>query len=66
MAEELKKPRVKLSGKDGNVFNLIGLCSSALKSAGQHDQAKEMSGKCFSAGSYDEALQIMMEYCDVY
>lgn len=59
------KPEVKLSGKDGNVFNLIGLCSKALKKAGQTDEAEQMVGECFKAGSYDEALQIMMKYCDV-
>lgn len=63
--KEVKKPKVRLTGQDGNVFSLIGLCSRALKQAGQADKAKEMSEKCFKAGSYDEALQIMMEYCDV-
>ena len=62
---EVVKPKVKLVGQDGNVFNLIGVCSAALKKAGQYDQAKEMSSKCFSCGSYDEALCIMMDYCEV-
>jgi hypothetical protein len=65
MSEESAKPKVKLSGKDGNVFNLIGICSAALKKANQPDKAKEMSEKCFASGSYDEALCIMMDYCDV-
>jgi hypothetical protein len=59
------KPSVKLSGKDGNVFNLIGLASKALKKANQHDNAKKMTTECFSAGSYDEAIQIIMKYCEV-
>lgn len=63
--QAVKKPKVKLVGQDGNVFNLIGICSRALKGAGQHEQAKEMSNKCFNSGSYHEALAIMMEYCDV-
>lgn len=63
--EENKKPRVKLVGQDGNVYNLIGICSKALKKAGQADKAKEMTNKIFNCGSYDLALAIMMEYCDV-
>lgn len=59
------KPEVTLVGEDGNVFNLIGICSKALKRAGQAENAKKMSAECFKAGSYDEALQIMMKYCDI-
>lgn len=61
----MEKPTVKLSGQDGNVFNLIGICSKALRKAGQPDKAKEMSEKVFECDSYGSALQIMMEYCDV-
>ena len=60
-----KKPKVKLSGTDGNVFALAGQVSRALRKAGQEDKAKEFSSKLFSMGSYDEALQLMMEYVDV-
>jgi hypothetical protein len=59
------KPKAKLIGEDGNVFNLIGICSKALKKAGMHDEAKEMTEKVFSSNSYDEALAIMGDYCDI-
>ncbi len=62
---EVNKPKVKLSGKDGNVFNLIGLASKALKKANQSDKAKEMTTKCFAAKSYHEAIGIIGEYCDI-
>lgn len=61
----MKKPKVKLVGQDGNVFNLLGICSRALSKAGMHEQAKEMKRKVWESSSYDEALSIMMEYCDV-
>ena len=61
----MEKPITKLVGENGNVFNLIGIASVALKNAGLRDQAKEMSKKCFEAGSYDEVLQIVMDYVDV-
>ena len=32
---EIKKPKVKLIGEDGNVFNLMGLCVKALRKAGK-------------------------------
>jgi spore maturation protein SpmB len=61
-----RKPVANISGQDGNVFNLMGICSTALKSVGKHEQATEMLNRIMSgAGSYDEALQIMAEYCDL-
>ncbi len=60
-----KKPKVKLTGEDGNVFSIIGRISGALKKAGQADKAKEFTDKAFAAGSYDEVLQLAMTYCDV-
>lgn len=61
----LKKPHVRLTGTDGNVFALLGLCSRALKNAGQSTRADELRTRVFNAGSYDEALNLMCEYCDV-
>ena len=64
--ENQKKPRVKLVGENGNVFNLMGLCSRALKEAGMKNEASEMVNKITTtAKSYDEALAIMMDYCEV-
>ncbi len=59
------KPRVKLVGQNGNVYNLLGLCLRALREAGQHEQAEELQKRVYAAHSYDEALVLMMEYCDV-
>ena len=63
---EIKKPKAKLIGQDGNVFNLIGICSQALNKAGQKDKVKEMQERIFKSGSYDEALRIMSDYCKLY
>lgn len=62
---EVKKPKAKLIGANGNIFNLIGIASRSLKRAGQNDQATEMSKRVMSSGSYDEALSIIMEYVEV-
>jgi hypothetical protein len=60
----LKKPKCKLVGQDGNVFNLIGIVNRTLK--GIPDASKEMQNRVYKAKSYSEALQIMSEYVDIY
>ncbi len=60
-----KKPKVTLVGQNGNVFNLMSICTRALEKAGHPDEAKKMTTEIRSADSYDSALQIMMKYCDV-
>lgn len=62
---EVKKPKAKLIGADGNIFNLIGIASRSLKRAGQNDKATEMLERVMNSGSYDEALSIIMEYVEV-
>jgi len=62
---EKRKPRCRLVGENGNIFNLVGIASRVLKKAGMREEAKEMQEKVFQSGSYDEALQIIMEYVDV-
>ena len=61
----ITKPRCKLSGTDGNVFALAGQVQRALKGAGQHELASQFMSRLKSCGSYDEALQLMMEYAEV-
>lgn len=60
-----RKPVVQLIGQDGNVFNLVGICSRALKKAGRFEEAKAMQERVFKAGSYSEALSIMGEYVEI-
>jgi len=60
-----EKPTCKLTGEDGNVFNLIGLASRCLKKAGLPEQVKEMTTRIFKCRSYEEALVIISEYIDI-
>jgi len=61
-----KKPKVKLVGENGNVFNLMAICCKALKKAEMKELADEMVNKIQTeAHSYDEALRIMADYCEV-
>ena len=59
------KPKCKLIGQDGNIFNLAGIASKVLKKAGQADKAKEMTTRIFACGSYEEALNIIGEYVEI-
>ena len=65
LVSEKKKPTVKLTGTDGNVFALAGKVSQALKKVGQVAEAKELTSKLFKCKSYDEALVLMQDYVDV-
>ncbi len=59
------KPKCQLVGRDGNIFNLMGIASRTLKQAGQKEKADEMITRIKASKSYDEALGIIMEYVEV-
>jgi hypothetical protein len=63
--EKVTKPIAKVTGEDGNVFSTMAICTKALKRAGLDEKAKEMSDRCFDSGSYEEAIAIMAEYCEL-
>ena len=64
MVNVVSKPKCKLVGTDGNIFALAGKVGSTLKRAGLHDQSQEFYDKLPKCHSYDEALQLMMQYVD--
>ena len=59
------RPKCKLIGENGNIFNLISLATYELKKAGLADKAAEMQGRIFACRSYNEALSIIAEYVEV-
>lgn len=59
------RTKVRLSGEDGNVLFLVGLCTRELKKAGFHEEAVKLQDEVFSADSYIEALSIMSKHLDV-
>lgn len=60
----MNKPRCKLVGANGNIFNLMSIASRTLKEAGLKEQAVEMRERIFESKSYDKALIIIMEYVE--
>ena len=62
----MEKPKCKLVGENGNIFNLMGITTRTLKNAGQQEKAKDMCRRITTqANSYEEALVIISEYVEV-
>jgi hypothetical protein len=60
-----RKPPCKLSGKDGNVFSVIGHVRRALLAAGLKAEAREFVQRAFGARSYDAVLGLCFDYVEV-
>lgn len=61
----IDKPKCTLIGKDGNIFNLAGIVSKTLKDNALPEQAQEVWDKLKECKSYDQALQLFMQYVDI-
>jgi hypothetical protein len=62
---ERKKPACKLTGVDGNVFNVIGKVRKTLQLAGEDELAKQFCTRAFEAKSYEEVLKLCFEFVEV-
>ena len=60
----MQKPKVKLIGRDGNAFLIIGKVKKALLKAGLEKEAQEFMKKA-TAGDYNNLLRVVLEYADV-
>ena len=67
MAVNIKHPdiSVQLTGQDGNVFNLMGIVSRALRTNGFGNEVDDFVSEVTSCKSYHEALAVMMSWVDV-
>ena len=61
----MNKPKCALIGKDGNIFNLMGIASRTLRNTNMKEEAKEMVIRIEESKSYDEALMIISEYVEI-
>ena len=59
------KPDCPLIGRDGNIFNLMGIASRTLRDNGLDDAAKEMCERIRGSGNYYKALGIIGEYVNI-
>lgn len=56
---------VNLVGEDGNIFNLVGLTSKALKRNGYKEYAEELNSRLKEQESYGDALNLISEYVTI-
>ena len=63
--DEKKKPKCKLIGEDGNIFNLIGIASRTLKRNGLKEECEEMIERIEKSHRYSEALMIIEDYVEI-
>ncbi len=61
----MKKPKAKIIGEDGNMFNILAIARNALIKADLKEKVKTMEDRVYNSESYDEALCIIMEYVEV-
>ena len=61
----MEKPKCALIGKDGNIFNLMGIASRTLRNNNMREEAKEMVIRIEESKSYEEALGIIGEYVEI-
>ena len=59
------KPKCKLIGENGNIFNLMAIASETLKENNMANEAKQMCEEIQSCKSYDEALCTLADYVDI-
>lgn len=62
----MNKPKCKLIGEDGNIFNLTGITSKTLINNGKREDADKMVKEIIKSKSYEEALCILDKYVDIY
>jgi len=65
MKAPTEKPTVKLVGKDGNAFAIMGRVKNALKRAGADEEYIKKYLDESMAGDYDNLLATAMKYAEV-
>ena len=62
---ERPRPTVRLVGRDGNAFMVLGLAFRALKKAGWSKEERDAFQVEATAGDYNHLLATVMKYLDV-
>lgn len=67
MIEPAKYPHiiVRLIGKDGNAFNVLGLCMRQMRAHGLTDDAVEEFRKEATSGDYDRLLATAARWFEI-
>jgi len=59
------KPKVRLSGTDGNAWAIMGRVNDALRKAGASKEHRDRYREESMSGDYDNLLRVAMKYADV-
>lgn len=59
------KPKAKLIGENGNIFNLMAIARKALKNEGLNEEADSMIHQVTRQKSYEDALMVIARYVDI-
>jgi len=62
---EVRKPKVKLIGKDANAYSVVSRVARALRKAKVPSTVIEEYKKRSKTGNYDNLISVAMEYADV-
>ncbi len=65
MTETKVKPKVKLVGKDGNAFFIMGFCHEAWRKAKLPESEWKVIREDMTSGDYDHLLAVACEHFDV-
>ena len=66
MKAPAKKPKIKLTGVNGNAFKIINRVSLALtKSGADKEYVDKYVDDSFSSGSYNNLLCVARDYADI-
>ena len=56
---------VKLTGEDGNAFNILGICMRAMRRAGLSQEERDAFRAEATSSNYDHLLATCMEWFEV-
>lgn len=66
LGQPREKPKCKLIGENGNIFNLMAIASRTLRNNNMKELAREMETRIVkSSKSYEEALGVIAEYVEI-
>lgn len=60
------KPKVKLSGTDGNAWAIMARVNDALRKAGCSEEHRRKYREESMSGDYDNLLRTAAKYADIY
>lgn len=65
MEDQQPRPKLRLSGTDGNAFSIMGHAMEAMRKAKCSKEHIDKYYKEATSGDYDHLLRVTMTYCDV-